>query len=279
MLRSHGARRSAQASLVATLLQGCSPGTPEAEAAPPVVAPESARRASPTDASSRGPETAGAPAPAAPEVAAPSAAAPADLREALCRPLCLQRSQMRAVAAEMIESDCAAECRTPAGPDRACEEAVAKARRGVEAVPMPRRATRVLAALADPAVSCGNADPVLTAIAAAAAEADLERRDAALGDALKSDPWLELVCPAAGSVLDDLGALPEPVRSAHLARECPLHGSDPEQGVLRDIGPMTLLAERTIAARWAVYGATTSHHEILLDTLLLASGLERDARR
>jgi hypothetical protein len=247
------------------LALGCSP-EPPAPAETPTATPAATKS-----------EAAPAPKPAPATEAEPSAPAADD-----CVTQCVDQRRMEAVAAEVIEAKCRAACADPAPApeaDAACVAAATAARKKIEAVPMPKRAPRVFAALADPAVSCGSTDPVLAALAEAGHPADRDAREAALAAALRADPKFTSLCPAGTRVLDEVAGQPADDRVAWLLAECPIDDEHAGEALYRDLGPMTYLAIETIARRWQDAGATTSTHAIMLDILRLSSGLEGEAAR
>jgi hypothetical protein len=183
---------------------------------------------------------------------------------------------------EAIEASCRRHCGEPApdvAADDACKAAVAKARKVVESVPMPKRAPKVFAALVDPAVSCGSTDPALADLARAGAKADREAREAALAEVLRTDPDFSGLCPAGPSVLDDVAAESSRQRVHWIIATCPIDDAHEGAGSYGDVGPMTYLASRLLQRIWALQGATTSDHRIMIDIVLLASGLEAEAAR
>lgn len=203
----------------------------------------------------------------------PTAETPATTRAPnLCTALCVDARQMQAMSIEAIEAQCATECEAtatnPATPE--CTRAAAEARKRAEKSPMSRRAPAVWKQV-DAALACGHHDALLERLAAIGT-ANTKTRDADFLAALAGDPFLSHTCRAGIDAAHDAAKLPQPQRTAALVQSCPLTDVDP-QGAAKDLPIATLLAIETVAHRWQAYGATSSDHAILLDTLRLASAL------
>lgn len=190
----------------------------------------------------------------------------------LCTALCVNGRQMQAMSIEAIESQCATECDAIASgpPNPECTRAAADARKLAEKPPMNRRAPAVWKQLGAP-LACGHHDTVLDRLAEIGA-ANTKTRDADFLTALAADPFFSHVCPAGIDAAKAAAERPPEQRTPALVKACPLAGVDAD-GAAKDLPVATLLAIETVARRWQAYGAKSSEHAILLDTLRLASAL------
>ena len=141
---------------------------------------------------------------------------------------------------------------------------------------MARRAPALWSHVGDSELSCGHSDSLLGALGRAGSLRDPSRREEQLRDALAADPWLDRWCPAAAELLHTVEGLPPGGGITRLIEGCPLEGVDASMPVYRDLSPMTFAAIEVLRLRWAAVGATSSDHDILLDTLMLSSALESE---
>ncbi len=242
-------------------------------ASPPVPAPSTPSK---TDEEDRANEAPAAP-PPPPEPAPATEPAPLEPTKPdiadLCQSLCVQRNQMRAVAEEVIDAECRDRCAKDRDVDPTCVAAAKKFRATLEAKPMRARARRFWTLLADPALSCGADDPVLTGLAAASRNEDPAARTAAMRAQLMADPFLEVTCPAG------VEALAKPALQTSvdaLVEHCPIANATVGASIHQDLDPVTFLAVEVIRTHWRALGATTGDHEIMLATLLLSTALNHE---
>lgn len=175
--------------------------------------------------------------------------------------MCESQGQARAMSADVISRECVARCDTPS--DSPCDAADARAR--VESVSMNHRATKVWAELANPAFYCGYQDAFTRGLRAAVTK-NVAARRAALGRALAADPYPLDTCPTAAE-------LPLNGTAADAITACGL--DEPFAGWDKDVDAASYLALRAVRARLEAAALYTSDRELLLDTLLLSTALER----
>jgi hypothetical protein len=123
----------------------------------------------------------------------------------------------------------------------------------------------------DAALACDHADAVLERLAQIGSK-NAKTREEDFFAALAADPHFVRLCPAGIDAAKAVAELPQAERTRALVERCPLANVEVE-GAAKDLPVATLLAIETVALRWQAYGAKSSDHELLLETLRLSSAL------
>jgi len=134
---------------------------------------------------------------------------------------------------------------------------------------MNRRAPKVWAELANPAFYCGYQDAFTRGLRAAATP-NLALRQEALGRALAADPYTLDSCPTGADV-------PLEGTAAQAIVACGL--DEPSAGWHQDVDAASFLALRAVRVRLDAASLSGADRSVLLNTLLLSSALEREAKR
>lgn len=134
---------------------------------------------------------------------------------------------------------------------------------------MNRRAPKVWSELGDPAFYCGYQDAFTRGLRAAATP-NLALRQEALGRALAADAYTLDSCPTGADV-------PLDATAAKAIEACGV--DEPYAGWDQDVDAASYLALRAVRARLEAASLYAGDREILLNTLLLSTALERKPKR
>lgn len=157
-----------------------------------------------------------------------------------------------------------------------CEQSAREALQRINKVSMEKRASLVWRELSQTAIHCDHPDPGLMDMAQKASKLTGVKREWELGLALRESPLFNKICSSGIRALDEAMALVPKDQIDFLVKNCPI--KDPVgYGAKRDLGLITFLYAQSLSNEWRKNGLSGNSHQIILNTLLLASAQERGA--